>query len=468
MRILFITNDLIAGSVAHELVKEGHEVKLYIKEKARRGNLDNLVQKTGEWKNELSWVGKDGLIVFDDVGFGRTQDKLRKQGYIVFGGSELGDKLELDREYGQKIFADYGMKTVELKDFENMDDAVMYVKDHPRAWVIKQNGHAPKTLNYIGHFDDGRDAISVLKNYFQNRTVNKERITLHEKIVGVEIGVGRYFNGKDWVGPIEYNLEHKKFFPGDIGPTTSEMGTLAWYDDDESNRLYMETVARFKPYLQEINYRGDFEINCVVNESGVYPLEATTRMGSPIVHLQTEIHESHWGEFLFAIAKGESYDLKWNQGYGLVVVMAVPPFPYSKKMKDNLFYGMTIFFDDVSEKEFEHIHFEEVSVRSNYLENPEKGRYYISDSRGYVLYATGMGKTVEEAQKKVYDLAKKIIIPKVIYRNDIGNRFIFESNALLKKWGYNFRKTESNFLNFGKIFGIEFRRAVKVDEEKQG
>lgn len=436
MRILFITNDLIAGSIAHELVKENHEVKLYIKDKACRRSLDNIVEKTKNWKKELPWVGKDGLIVFDDVGYGKIQDKLRKQGYSVFGGCELGDKLETSREYGQEIFAEYGMKTVLLKDFDTIEDAAQYVKEHPQAWVIKQNGHASKSLNYVGHFSDGRDVMSVLKNYLQNKNVNRERITLQERIDGVEMGVGRYFNGKDWVGPIEYNLEHKKFFPGDIGPTTSEMGTLAWYDDDESNKLYVETIARFKSYLQKIDYRGDFEINCIVNETGVYPLEATARLGSPIIHLQTEIHESNWGDFLLAVARGEKHDLKWNRGYGIVVVMAVPPFPYAKKMKGGLFYGMTIYFDNVSDKEFDHIHFEEVSKRSNFDVNPEGGKYYISDDSGYVLYVTGMGDTVEKAQKEVYGLAKKVIIPMVIYRNDIGSKFVHHSRELLKKWGY--------------------------------
>ena len=436
MKILFITNDLIAGSVAHELVKEGHDVKLYIKERDRRGNLDNIVKKISNWRTELKWVGKDGLIVFDDIGYGHTQEKLRKQGYTVFGGCEKGDMLETDREYGQKIFFECGMKTVELRDFDDMDDAVIYAKEHKKAWVIKQNDHAAKSLNYVSHFSDGRDAIGVLKNYLQNKSVNRERITLHERVEGVEIGIGRYFNGKDWIGLIEYNLEHKKFFPGDIGPTTSEMGTLGWYDDDEKNKLYVESVAKFKNYLASINFKGDFEINCIVNENGIYPLEATPRMGSPIVHLHTEIHESHWGEFLYAIAKGDNYKLKWNRGFGIVLVMAVPPFPYAKKMKGSIFYGMNIYFDNVNEEEFEHIHFEEVSIRSNHISRPDSGKYYISDSRGYVLYVTGIGETVEIAQEKVYTLANKIIIPKVIYRHDIGTKFINQSRSLLKRWGY--------------------------------
>ncbi len=432
MKILFRTNDLIAGNLAYILTKEGHDVRLLIDEKGRRGNLDGLVKKVTNWRSALNWVGKDGLIVFDDVGYGKMQDSLRNKGYNVFGGTELGDKLENDREYGYNIFKKYGIKTVKLKDFDNMDEAVLFIKKHPGPWVIKQNNHAPKTLNYTSQFDDGRDAVSVLKNYLQNKYINNERITLQERIVGVEIGVGRYFNGNDWVGPMEINIEHKRFLVGDLGPTTSEMGTLAWYDDNEDNRLFQETLAKLKPFLKKIKFKGDMEINCIVNENGAFPLEATSRFGSPIVHLHSEIHNSPWGEFLYSIANGKSHNLQWKKGFGIVVAITVPPFPYAKKEKHNIAYGMKIFFDKLSPEEWKHVHFEEVSKRIHGNEN----EYYISDNRGYVVYVTGMGDTVERARKNTYDIIEKIVIPKMVYRNDIGSRFIEESEMKLKKWGY--------------------------------
>ena len=86
MNILFISSECIAGNLAILLKKEGHNIKLYIKNKDDRQNFDNLVEKTNDWEKELKWVGKDGLIVFDDVGWGKIQDDLRKKGYKVFGG----------------------------------------------------------------------------------------------------------------------------------------------------------------------------------------------------------------------------------------------------------------------------------------------------------------------------------------------------------------------------------------------
>ncbi len=430
MRVLFISKDLLAGDVARLIKEEGHEVKLYIKDKARRENLEGMVDKTNDWKKELKWVGKEGLIVFDDVGFGADQDKLRKQGYAVFGGSERADLLETDRKYGQQIFAEYGMDTVENEKFQNIPEAIAYIKKNKGPWVIKQNMYASKSTNYVGHMEDGRDVISVLQSYHsQRKAVEICPIFLQKRVEGIEIGVARYFNGKDWVGPIEFNVEYKRMFDGDLGPTTSEMGTLAWYSDDESIKLYEETLAKIEPYLKEIEFKGDIDINCIVNEHGAFPLEATPRLGSPIIHLHSELNTSPWGEFMNAIARGEAYDHKWNKGYGIVVLLAVPPFPYASEIKGLYSKGIDAYFDGLTKKDMKSIHFEEISKRHD-------GTYYVSDNRGYVLYVTTSGTTIGEARSKAYSIASKIIVPKAFYRHDIGLSFSVRNGRKLKEWGW--------------------------------
>ena len=108
--------------------------------------------------------------------------------------------------------------------------------------------------------------------------------------------------------------------------------------------------------------------------------------------------------------------------------MALPPFPYQKKSAEHDYRGIYIDMTQVKKEEMSHIHFEEIS-------KDEKG-YYISDNRGYVLYVTNIGINPEKTFEDAYDLAKRIVIPKVLYRNDIGKRFIEKDLPALKKWGY--------------------------------
>lgn len=434
MRILFISEDLVAGHLAYTLIKEGHDVKLCILDRSRRDNLTNLVPKIADWRKELSWVSRDGLIVFDSCSHGKVQDQLRAKGYAVVGGCELGNKLENDRAYGAAVFAQCGIKTVPLRNFKCISDAIRFVKKNRGMWVIKQNGSGTglKGLNYVGMREDGEDVIDVLTSY---QDPYDGVISLQQKIEGVEIAAGRFFNGIDWVGPIEINLEHKKYFPGDLGPTTSEMGTVAWYDDDEGNRLFSETLAKMKPFLQKIGFRGDIGINCIVNRQGAFPLEATPRFGSPIIHLMHELHESPWGEFLTALALGRPYNLRYKRGVGIVVVVTVPtsmPFPFTKKERYVSPKNLRIHFADALKSDLNHVFFEDVSRRST----NGKDEYYISDDRGYVLYVTGFGDNVKVARSNAYAIIRQIHIPKMFYRNDIGIKFLETDRNSLVEYGY--------------------------------
>lgn len=429
MRILFVSGELIAGDVAYRLKKEGCEVKLFIEHPNLQHGLDGFIEKTSDWRKELPWVGKEGLIVFDDVGYGKEQDELRKAGYRVAGGSESGDKLELNREYGQWVLAQHGMNIIPTFNFLDVGDAIKFVSDRGGVWVVKQNSHQ-SALNYVGTLEDGRDVINILEIYKRNGIKN---ITLQEKICGIEVSINRYFNGREWVGPSEITIEHKSLFNDNLGPKTGEMGNLMWYDDNEG-KFFKETLDKLKPFLQETNFRGDIDINCFIKEDKVFPIEATSRFGCPITHSQSVMHTSPWCEFLEAVADGKDYTLKHKNGYCIALTIAVPPYPYEGSLdKAYSSEGLEIFFkDDCIGKEREYFHFEGAI---KWIEG-EKKRYFVCRSLGCVLYVTGYGKSVEEAREAVYSRAKKVIIPKVFYRTDIGMPFINSDRETLKKWGW--------------------------------
>lgn len=73
MNILFVSGELIVGDLALQLQREGNALRLYIDYPAQRDCLNGFVPKSTDWEAELDWVGKAGLIVFDDVGYGEIQ-----------------------------------------------------------------------------------------------------------------------------------------------------------------------------------------------------------------------------------------------------------------------------------------------------------------------------------------------------------------------------------------------------------
>lgn len=432
MRILFISGELIAVQLALLLKTEGNDVKMYIEEKALRDCYDGLVDKVSDWRAEIGWVGKDGMIIFDDVGYGKEQDTLRKEGYRVVGGSELGDRLENDREYGQDILREYGIETLPCHNFSTAAEALDFVKTHPEdLWVLKKNGGHVSHFCYVPESgSNNEDVIGILEH---SARLGVKEINLQKKVTGVEIGVGRYFNGTDWVGPIEVNVEHKSLFPNDLGPKTPEMGTLIWYEGNEENRLFQSTLAKLKEYLKSIDFRGDIDLSCFVSDQHIWPLEFTARFGSPATALQIELHNSRWTEFLSAVADGKPYDLDYKREVGIVVTLAVPPFPYyfDQASIENLSSGFPVLFSSkVTDEDMRHYHFEEMKMQEGGV------GYVVAGAKGCVMHVGATGMNISEARDYVYKRIRKVTIPKVFYREDIGETFEKKDLGLLKEWGW--------------------------------
>ena len=430
MKILFISQELIGSGLCLRLNREGHDVKLFIKDPKRKKCLDGIINKIENWQNELSWVGKDGLIIFDDVGFGKIQDSLRKKGYVVVGGSYGGDVLEFDREFFQKIANSYGVSTPPSFNFNSCEEAIDFVRKNPKPWVVKQSTHV-SMLNYVGESFDGEDVVGLLSAYNEMGIKN---IHLQEKVVGIEVGVARYFNGNDWVGPIEINHEHKRLCNDDIGPLTAEMGTVMWHSEDESLPLFVRVLAPLKSYLSSINFRGDFDINCIVDKKNIWALEATPRFGTPSTQLQSELYTSSMADFLFAVGSGKDFNLKYKKKYGVVVSVGVPPFPYPPTSVSSQKMNNTICdFSKIKNTDWNSIYLEEIS--KNKTSNFHESYVWVGEF-GYALYVTGSDTSIARAREKIHKILKSIVVPKMIYRTDIGKRLESTDLDKLRTWGW--------------------------------
>jgi phosphoribosylamine--glycine ligase len=434
MRILIISKECGSSGLAYKLADESNDVRFFVEDQHFKKVCDGFgVTKTSNWKKDLSWVGKDGLIVFDYTGYGKIQDDLRAEGYAVVGGSQGGEALELKRDFAFRVLEESGMPSLPLYHFTTPKEAVRFIRTHPGPWVVKHNGDVDKTLTYVGRASGDRDVIDLLENYHQNKTAI-DSIVIQKKVEGVEIAVARFFNGSDWVGPIEINVEHKDLFNANLGPKTGEMGTLIWFIEGEENSLFNETLAKIKPYLQSTNFRGNIDLNCIVNKNGIFPLEVTTRFGYPAIALEYGLSISPFGELLKAVADGRPYPMKWKKGFGIVVQIAVPPFPYALADGKYSSAGLKIHFaEPLTQEEFSSLYFCDVQLG---LTPDRKREYILAGNEGYALCVTGIGSTIREAREKAYSLIDKIIIPKMFYRTDIGLSFMEKDGAMLREWGY--------------------------------
>jgi len=422
LKFLFVSREGLIGDLAWQIKKEGHEVKYFIEEKNQKDVCDGFVEKTDSWEADKDWAD---IIIFDDVGFGEVAEKLRKEGKPVVGGSVYTDQLELNREFGQEEMKSAGINILPKWNFEDFDEGIKFVTERPDRYVLKPSGLAQneKELLFVGQEEDGKDVIEVMKHY-KKRWSKKIRVFQLQKFAsGVEVAVGAFFNGREFITPICVNFEHKRMFPGDIGPSTGEMGTLMYWS--QPNTIFRETVAKMEPRLKECGYVGYIDINCIANARGIYPLEFTSRFGYPTISIQMEGVLSPWGEFMAAIARGERFDLKTKKGFQIGVVIAVPPFPFNDPVAfRRLSQDAVVLF---KKPPLEGYHLGDVKLVDD--------DWILAGDSGYALVVTGSGLTVEEAKKQAYSRVKNVMLPNMFYRTDIGDKWSDNSDRL-QSWGY--------------------------------
>lgn len=417
MRVLGIGNYNELGSIYLRLIAEGHDVRVHISEDGSHDVLGGMVPLAPSWQAELPWLreaGDDALIVFEEVGRGELQDQLRRDGFRVIGGSAVGDRLEEDRAFGQACLRDAGMATAPISSFTSFDDAIAFIAAHPRRYVLKfDSSYLTSDANYVGMRDDGADVTAIMTRYRrQYRELDEEppAFMLMHHVQGVETGLGAFFNGSDFVGPINLDWEHKRFFPGDLGELTGEMGTVLTYRGGE--KLFAATLAKLAPVLRAGGHVGYVNLNTIINAEGVWPLELTCRFGYPGFAILSALFREGCGTILQRVATGsgsfETYD-----GFAVGVVLTVPPFPYHHGY-DELGKGTPILLPpDLTDEERQHLHYAEVGLVG--------GELVTVGQVGYVMVVTGRGPTIADAQRAAYGLAARIAIPNVRYRTDIGD-----------------------------------------------
>ncbi len=420
MKFLFVTVFGESLSLMRTLEDEGHEVRYFIRDTKFQDVGRGVIPRVRDWRGYIDW---GDVTVFDDVDFGREIDRLRKNGYPVVGGNQFGDRIENDRLFGQKILKEAGIKIPASWRFKSFAGAIRFIREYPKRYVIKFNGQLARYLCYVGRSEKGDDMVKMIEHYQDTWPKNKKiDFILQEYIDGIEVSVGAFFNGKNFVRPVNVTFEHKHFLTGGIGPFTGEMGTSMFYSED-GGKLFRQTLAKIKPHLARTNYRGFIDINSMVTKGGVYALEFTSRFGYPQIDIQQELHKTPWGKLLFDLAEGTLTTFDVYSGFAVGVVMGGAGMPY--EISYNKFgRGLPIF--GITEENRKHVKFTEVSMKD--------GKYY-SAGGGYPLTVTGRGRTMEGAKGNAYKVVKEIIIPNSVYRIDIGDHWKHEAPKL-KAWGY--------------------------------
>ena len=415
MRILGVGARVDLGDMYLSLVREGHDVRVHASDPSYAGCFSGLIDPVPDWRAELPWVGRDGLILFETVRYGAVQDELRAEGYQVIGGSALGDRLEYDRAFGQDVLREAGLPLALGHAFDSPGDAAAWLRAHPGAFVLKHDNNARAT--FVGDHPEGLDVL------FRLGRTPPGRVLLMEKLEGVEVGTGAYFDGQRFLRPACIDFEHKRFFPGEMGEMTGEMGTLLSYQG--SDAIFEAALRPLEARLAAARHVGYVNVNLIANERGLFPLEFTCRFGNPGFAILAPLQTAGWGDLLGRMMRADSAGFATAPGWCVGVCMTIPAFPAETPGADPA-EDPPVFFRTPPDPA--HTHYADV--------RQEGGQLLARRRTGYAMCLTGTGPDVPTAQAGALARARQVIIPGLRYRTDIGDRFLAGEGARLRRLGW--------------------------------
>jgi phosphoribosylamine---glycine ligase len=332
--------------------------------------------------------------------------------------------LENDRAYAQQVLADAGLSIARVWEFADRAAALGFLDERPGRYVLKFNGPDAAVDNYVGRLADGRD-VRAFVGKLARAQAPQTSFVLMEYVEGVEMGVGAYFDGDKFLQPACLDWEHKRFFPGDLGELTGEMGTVVTYR--RSRRFFERTLGRIEDLLRANGHCGYVNLNTIVNEQGVWPLEFTCRFGYPGFAILTPLQKTPWGELLAAMVGKSRATFETESGFCVGIVLTTPPFPYPRSQVNEP-VGLPVIFDgDLTAEDRGNLHYCELGL--------EAGELVTSGIYGWAMVVTGVADSVASAQERANGLADRVLIPNVRYRRDIGDRLIQGEYARIEGLG---------------------------------
>lgn len=416
MNVLYLSRHGEGADIAFRMSLDGIKVRLWIEHTSMKDVADGLVPKVNDWRPSIGWAD---LVVFD-----YNSDEMAKIWEQIhnkvpcFGGSPFGNRLEDDRAFARGIMKRAGIPNLRNKSFKTLKEVLVHLKQNPGPWVVKSEGkQVEKHHMVIGEDEDNKDAILQVERLIEQGLV-VESVEVEEKKKGVEVGLSRFFNGSDWVGPINVNFEHKRSHEKETGFLTGETGTLMKYSQDPDLPLFKETLGKMAPILRAADYRGQIDLNMVIgrDENGerfVAPLEFTPRLGYPSWALEDELHVTPWEKIMMGCATGRQVEVQTHFDWAVGVLLCAFGFPFDDKVQ-KISKGLVV--DGVNENNVgEHIHPMNLSLN-------KKGQFQVASGQGYVLVATGRGGSISEAKEKAYGALEGVRLPNGYCRHDISDK----------------------------------------------
>ena len=389
------------GNACVEMLPNAESVNL--------SSIDEYISFAKDNNVELTVVGSEELLVQGIV------DEFHKNGLKIFGPDKKAAILEGSKAYSKDFMKKYGIKTAVYEIFDNSKKAKEFLnnwKDFPV--VIKASGLAAgKGVIIAQNLDEAIKAVEdiMIDEKFGNAG---NQVVIEEFLDGVEASILSFTDSKVIV-PLLSAKDHKKIGEDETGLNTGGMGVIS-----PNPFVTDEIFEKFKSDIMEPTLKGmqsegmDFAgvifFGLMITKKGVYLLEYNMRMGDPETQAVLPLLENDLLELIEKSFDKKLLEVKvnWKPLHSCCVVAAAGGYPENYRKGDEI-TGVLDFKETADNKVF---------ICGAKVEDGK-----LLTNGGRVLNAVALGNTLEEAQKKAYELLKTINFEGMYFRKDIGGRF---------------------------------------------
>ena len=242
-------------------------------------DIERLAAFAKEKKIDLTVVGPEAPLVAGIV------DIFEQKSLKIFGPSQKAARLEGSKVFAKEFMRKFNIPTAPFKVFDDMNEAMEFLKGSPLPLVVKADGLAAgKGVFICAKIQEARDAVEQI----MGQKIFKEagsRIIIEECLIGEEASILAISDGKNYV-ILDSSQDHKRIFDDDLGPNTGGMGAYSpapVITEELLRKIGMQVVD---PVIRGMNkqgtpFKGVLYAGLMMTDEGPMVLEFNVRFGDP-------------------------------------------------------------------------------------------------------------------------------------------------------------------------------------------
>ncbi|EMB5515410.1 phosphoribosylamine--glycine ligase [Campylobacter coli] len=354
---------------------------------------------------DLCIVGSESFLAEGVV------DIFKQHNIPIFGPTKAAAMLETSKSFMKSFLKKYRIKTAKFLNTNDIEKAKNFILSLTPPIVVKADGLcAGKGVIIVKTHEEAIEEASKMLSGESFGEAGK-LIVVEEFLDGFELSIFAVCDGNDFV-LLPAAQDHKKLLDGDKGPNTGGMGAYAPSSLANESLLrkiqkdiIIPTLAGMKKEGSE--FCGVLFIGIMVVGNKPYVLEFNVRFGDPECEVLMPLIENPLELILATTQKRLRHTkIKIKKDYAVGVVCASENYPYKSSPKSE------ISITNIPENT--HISYAGVSLEDGKL---------MADG-GRILVCVGTGSSIEEAQKKAYELCENVHFKGKQFRKDIAHQVI--------------------------------------------